>query len=64
MDPDASNRLMAMSVISSGSAHGDKNTVELLTRLQSSDKLFGQEAVMANKALLKTSETRLTVPNQ
>ncbi len=63
MDPDASNRLMAMSVISSGSAHGDKNTVELLTRLQSSDKLFGQEAVMANKALLKTSETRLTVNN-
>ncbi len=59
LDPEPSNRLMAISVISSGGAHGDETTVELLKEAEKSDKLYGQEAVMANKALLKTAETRI-----
>ena len=61
LDPDASNRLMAMSVISAGSAHGDKTTAEILQQLQNSTALYGQEALLANKALLKTSETKIKV---
>ena len=60
-DPDASNRLMAMSVVSSGGAHGDDMTKEILQQLQKSEALYGQEAMLANKALLKTAETRATV---
>ena len=59
LDSEPSNRLMAMSVISSGGAHGDETTVQLLQNAEKSDKLYGQEAVMANKALLKTAETRI-----
>lgn len=62
-DPDVNNRLLAMSPIASGSAHGDANTVEFLKNLQSSDKLYGQEAVMANNALLKAAQTMVTVPD-
>lgn len=62
-DPDANNRLLAMSTIAGGSAHGDANTVELLKPLQASDKLYGQEAQMANDALLKTSQTMKTIPD-
>lgn len=62
-DPDANNRLLAMSPIASGSAHGDTNTIEILKPLQSSDKLYGQEAVMANNALLKTAQTMMTIPD-
>ena len=61
LDPDASNRLMAMSVISSGGAHGDKTTAEILQQLQKSNALYGQEAFLANKALLKTAETKIKV---
>ncbi len=62
-DPSSSNRRLAMSVISGGNAHGDTKTIELLTNLQNSDKDFGQEAINANKALLKTGQSRLTVPD-
>lgn len=62
-DPEANNRLLAMSPIASGSAHGDANTVEFLKNLQTSDKIFGQEAVMANNSLLKAAETRTTIPD-
>ena len=62
-DPDANNRLLAMSPIASGSAHGDTNTIEILKPLQSSDKLYGQEAVIANNALLKTAQTMMTIPD-
>lgn len=58
LDPDVSNRVMAMSVISSGGAQGDETTIELLKRAEKSDKMYGQEAIMANKALLKAVETR------
>lgn len=61
LDPDPSNRLMAMSVISSGSAQGDDITKELLKNAEKSDKLYGQEAIMANKALLKAVEQRTQV---
>ena len=62
-DPDANNRLFAMSPITAGSAHGDSNTVEILKNLQNSDKLYGQEALMANSALLKASQTMMTIPD-
>lgn len=57
-DPDENNRLLAISVVASGGAHGDLNTIQLLNNLTSSDKLFGQEAKLASSALLKTSQTR------
>ena len=62
-DPDANNRLLAMSTIAGGSAHGDENTVKILKPLQASDKLYGQEAIMANNALLKAAQTMITVPD-
>ncbi len=62
-DPDANNRLLAMSPVASGSAHGDATTVELLKTLQTSDKIYGQEAVMANNSLLKAAETKISVPD-
>lgn len=62
-DPDANNRFLAMSPIASGSAHGDANTVEFLKNLQTSDKIYGQEAVMANNSLLKAAENKITIPD-
>lgn len=61
-DPKADNRMLAMSPIASENAHGDENTVKLLQALQSSDKIFGQEAKMATEALLKTTQTKQEVP--
>ncbi len=57
-DPDVHNRMIALSVVASGSAHGDNNTIQLLQGLTTSDKMYGQEAKMATSALLKTSQTR------
>ena len=57
-DTDTKNRLLAMSVVAGGSAHGDNNTILLLQNLQNSDKMYGQEAKMASEALLKAAETR------
>lgn len=57
-DPDVHNRMIATSLIASGGAHGDNNTVQLLTNLTNSDKMYGQEAEMASKALLNTTHTR------
>ena len=57
------NRLLAMSPVSAGKAHGDENTVKLLQTLQKSDKIFGQEARMASDALLKTTHNKITVPD-
>jgi len=62
-DPSVNNRMLAMSPICSGSAHGDSNTIEFLKKLETSDKMYGQEAVMANNALLKTSESTKLVPD-
>ncbi len=62
-DPDETNRLLAMSPIASGSAHGDENSVKLLQNLQSSDKIYGQEAKMANEALLNTAQNKVSVPD-
>lgn len=61
-DPNANNRLLAMSPIAGENAHGDKNTINLLKSLQASDKLYGQEAKMANEALLKSAQTKKEVP--
>lgn len=60
-DSNPDNRLMAMSVIEGGSAHGDEKTIELLNNLSSSEKLYGQEAKAASNALLKASsgETKI-----
>lgn len=60
-DPKANNRLLAMSSISGEMAHGDENTVQLLKNLQTSDKLYGQEAKMATEALLKAAQTRTEI---
>lgn len=62
-DTDPNNRMFAMSTIAGGSAHGDENTVKLLQNLQSSDKLYGQEAKMANDALLNSVQTKIEVPD-
>ena len=62
-DPDENNRMLAMSPIAAGSAHGDENTIAILKPLQASDKLYGQEAVMANNALLKSAQTMTTIPD-
>lgn len=56
-DPSVENRMLVMSPIASGAAHGDNNTIEILNNLTSSDKMYGQEAVMANNALIKAAET-------
>ncbi|MBQ9246377.1 hypothetical protein IJ182_08945 [bacterium] len=63
LDPQPSNRLMAISVIAGGRAHGDENTIALLKQCEQSDALYGQEATLANKALLKTAEIRQVVPD-
>ena len=60
-DPNANNRLLAMSPIAGENAHGDKNTINLLKSLQKSDKLYGQEAKMANESLLKSAQTKKEV---
>jgi len=57
-DPDVHNRMAAMSVISAGEAHGDDATIQLLRILSNSDKMYGQEAMLASNALLKTSYTK------
>lgn len=57
-DSDVHNRLIALSAVTSGCAHGDANTIELVKGLTASDKLYGQEAKMATNALLKTSQTK------
>ncbi len=62
-DPTPNNRVLAMSVIAGGKATGDKNTKTILDKLQQSDKLFGQEAIMANKSLLQSAQHRITVPD-
>ena len=62
-DEDEMNRLLAMSVLSSGSAHGDENTVTLLQNLQKSDKIYGEEAKMANDALLNAIQSKVEVPD-
>ncbi len=62
-DPDVNNRIHAMSPIASGSAHGDDNTIEILKNLQNSDKMYGQEAKMANDAILNAVQTKITVPD-
>ena len=60
-DPDVHNRMIAMSPVAAGSAHGDMNTIQLLKGLTASDAMYGQEAKMASNAMLKTSQTRETV---
>ena len=62
-DTNSQNRLLAMSPIASGSAHGDENTVKLLQVLQKSKNMYGQEALMANDALLKAAQTKISVPD-
>lgn len=55
-DPDYSNRIYAMVPITTGSAHGDDNTAGILKKLLTSDKSYGQEAQMANEALLNCKQ--------
>lgn len=60
-DSSADNRLLAISAVESGIAHGNDQTIELLKGLESSDKLYGQEAKAASNALLKAAseDTRI-----
>ena len=62
-DPVPNNRLMAMSVIAGGNAHGDENTIEILKGLSTSDKMYGQEAKMASSALIKAAQETKLVPD-
>lgn len=63
LDPSVNNRMLAMSVISGGSAHGDQNTIKILNNLATSDKMYGQEAKMASSALLKAAQEVKFVPD-
>lgn len=62
-DPSPSNRLLAMSVIASGSAQGNDDTIKLLQNLTTSDKLYGQESKMANDALINAVQVKVEVPD-
>ncbi|MCD7878418.1 MAG: hypothetical protein LUG16_00620 [Candidatus Gastranaerophilales bacterium] len=62
-DSDASNRIMAMSPLATGSAKGDENTKLLLQNMQQSDKFNGIEAKMAKDALKGTAIEKATVPD-
>lgn len=62
-DSDAGNRIYAMTPLTTGSLGGDDNTIKLLTNLTSSDKKFGQEAEMANEALIALSRSTIEVPD-
>lgn len=57
-DPSEYNRLLAMAPIASESAHGDTDTSKILQNLTTSTKLSGQEAKMAQEALLKTLHSK------
>ena len=57
-DFDVHNRMLALSIPASGIAHGGENTLKLLKELAKSNEMYGQEAKMASKALLKASQTR------
>ena len=60
-DPDANNRMLAMTCLTGETASGDENTAKILQQLQTSKKLYGQEAQTANEALLKTGRTKSSV---
>lgn len=62
-DTDTANRIYAMTPLAAGTLGGDDNTVKLLQNLQSSDKKYGQEAEMANEALLSISRKTKEVPD-
>ena len=62
-DPVPNNRLLAMSVVAGGNAHGDNNTIQILNNLSTSDKLYGQEAKMASSALIKAAQETTLVPD-
>lgn len=62
-DPSDSVRMMAMSVIAGGNAHGDENTIAILNNLTTSDKMYGQEAKMASSALIKAAQETSLVPD-
>ena len=62
-DPIPNNRLLAMSVVAGGNAHGDNNTITILNNLSTSDKLYGQEAKMASSALIKAAQEMKIVPD-
>ncbi len=60
-DPDANNRVLAMTCITGENACGDNNTIKLLQELQKSDKIYGQEAKSANEALLKAGRIKSSI---
>lgn len=63
-DPVPANRVYAMSTICAEDATGDENTINLLKKLQTSDKMYGEEAKMATEALLKASQRKIQVPKE
>lgn len=62
-DPVPNNRLLAMSVVAGGRAHGDENTIKILNNLSNSDKMYGQESKMAASALIKAAQETEMVPD-
>ncbi|MBQ4122388.1 hypothetical protein IJD44_01500 [bacterium] len=62
-DVDASNRIYAMTPLCVGTLGGDDNTIKILQGLKSSDKNYGQEAAMANEALLNVARSTQEVPD-
>lgn len=57
-DPSVHNRLQAMTPIAVEQAYGDENTMKILQNLSQSTELYGQEAKMANEAILKLTHTK------
>jgi len=62
-DPDANNRTLAMLPISTGHAHGDKDSMKFLEQSQKSDNLFGGESRMATNAITTATQGRVEVPD-
>lgn len=56
-------RLLALTLLTTGAAGGNEITVQILNNLQQSDIYKGGEANDAKKALLKMSETVVSVPD-
>lgn len=63
-DPVPANRVHAMASICAEEASGDENTINILKKLQQSDKMYGEEAKMATEALLKASQNKIQVPKE
>lgn len=62
-DPDPTVKAAAMSIVSSGYAKGNEQTIQLLKQIQETKKAYSCDAVQAANSLLKMSQTKKMVPD-